>query len=166
MIVGDPYKFSVMVDRVKEWNVTEEDKNGYLNLAINGILVSYETINANLLTALYDIKEALKKIPFNDHIFSLKSVNAINELYELVYPSDEKVDNEYDYLLSVTELVDAGIFVFAVKQNNEIRIISGKGKYDFENSNRIFNSSEINEIIINNIELDQIIREIELILSK
>ena len=35
MVIGDPYKFSIIFDRVDKWNMSINDNNGYLNLSID-----------------------------------------------------------------------------------------------------------------------------------
>lgn len=36
MLIGDPYKFAVLFDRVKKWNPSLTDNNGFFALCIDG----------------------------------------------------------------------------------------------------------------------------------
>ena len=36
MIIGDPYKFSIMLDMVEEWNIDSSFYNGILFFSIDG----------------------------------------------------------------------------------------------------------------------------------
>ena len=46
MLIGDPYKFAVLFDRVKKWNPSLTDNNGFFALCIDGKLFPDEIENA------------------------------------------------------------------------------------------------------------------------
>ena len=45
MVIGDPYKFSIIFDRVDKWNMSINDNNGYLNLSIDSEIFPKKLIN-------------------------------------------------------------------------------------------------------------------------
>lgn len=54
MIIGDPYVFSVIYDRVKLWNSTQEWNNGFFALSIYGELFPKRINNASELVLKYN----------------------------------------------------------------------------------------------------------------
>jgi len=49
MIIGDPYKFTIIFDRVTAWNSSLSDNNGYFSFCIDrkvfpGIALCYEKL--------------------------------------------------------------------------------------------------------------------------
>lgn len=139
MLIGDPYKFAVMFDRVKNWNPYLTDNNGFFALCIDGRLFPDIIINAVIPVGVIDVKESLSGIPVNEEIFDMDAKDAILILYDLVYPEyyddksdEENRDNDFRYLLSTEELVDDNYLVFAVEKERKIRILGTKVEYDFE----------------------------------
>lgn len=162
MIIGDPYKFAVMFDRVKEWNDTISSDNGFFGICIDGKMFPNIVINACVFSCVYDVIDSLKRIPVNEKIYEMEKEKAIMSLYELVYPDfDNDYDNDYRYLLAPSDLTDLGYLVFAVKDTEKIKILATKAEYDFEESDFVFDNSEITEIILENDYINKIINQLE-----
>ena len=62
MIIGDPYKFAVLFDRIADWNDSLTDNNGLFALCIDGKLFPNKVINAIISVSVVDIKESLSLI--------------------------------------------------------------------------------------------------------
>ena len=168
MLIGDPYKFAIIFDRVAAWNASLSDNNGYFSFCIDGKLFPEIAINAILSVSVKEVKNSLVDIPVNEEIFDMDSKDAIPILYDLVYPEydDEKSDeenkeNDFRYLISIEELDDDKYYAFAVKKDEKIRILGAKGDYDFEENSLSFDNSEILEIILEKDEINNIIRQLE-----
>ena len=100
MIIGDPYKFAVMFDRVNNWNPSLTDHNGFFALCIDGRLFPDEIENAVISAAVRDIIKFLSEIPVNKKIFGLDAKDAILILYDLVYPEyDEKAMKKTEIMI-------------------------------------------------------------------
>lgn len=168
MIIGDPYKFAVMFDRVTDWNASLADNNGFFALCIDGKLFPDVIENAVISAGVGDVITALSKIPNNEKIYNMDKEKAISVLYDLVYPEydddksdEENRDNDFRYLLSINEMVDDDHLVFAVEGEDKIRILAAKAEYYFEESRYIFDNSEITEIILEKDEINKIIDQLE-----
>ena len=162
MIIGDPYKFAVMFDRVKEWNDSISGDNGFFGICIDGKMFPNIVINACAFSSVYDVIDSLKRIPVNEKIYKMEKEKAIMSLYELVYPDfDSDYDNDYRYLLAPSDLTDLSYLVFAVKDTEKIKILATKAEYNFEEEQDVFDNSEITEIILEKEEINKIIIELE-----
>ncbi|MBR3919598.1 MAG: hypothetical protein IKJ59_12835 [Clostridia bacterium] len=161
MIIGDPYVFSVIFDRVKQWNSTQSDNNGFFALSVYGELFPKCIINAVVDTSLLEVWKSLNNIPVDDELFSMCKEKALNRLCDLVYPSDWGIDNDYRYELAPTALTDKNCYVFVVSNNDKIRIIAAELDYDIEESTLITEGADIQEVFIDKNELNQISDEIK-----
>ena len=160
MIIGDPYKFAIMFDRVKEWNDSKSGDNGFFSFCIDGKMFPDIVINAILSVSVNDIKTSLIGIPANEKIYDMDKSTTIKTLYQLVYP-DLESKNDYRYLLSTTDFTDNDNFIFAVEGKGMIRILAAKLVYDFVESTHIFDDVEITEIILEKEEINKIIIQLE-----
>lgn len=162
MLIGDPYKFAVLYDRVTDWNNTIKDNNGLFALCIDGKLFPNEVINAVVSVSIHDIKESLCGIPVNEMIYDLDTKKSFETLYELVFPDvDNDDDNDYRYLIATSDLTDIDNIVFAVEGKGKIKILAAKLEYDFLESTHIFNESAITEIILEKDYINTIIAQLE-----
>lgn len=160
MVIGDPYKFSILFDRVKSWNASLNDNNGFFGLSIYGKMFPDTVINAIIPVSLFELKNSLSNIPVNEEIYNLSSNDAFKALYNLVYPQNYDY-NDYRYELATADLTDNNNLVFAVGGKEKIRIFAAKLEYDVEESYHIFDESALLEVILDKSEVNKIIREIE-----
>lgn len=164
MLIGDPYKFAVLFDRVKYWNASLADNNGLFALCIDGKLFPDEVINAVISVSAYDVKESLSGIPVNEMIYDMDTENSFMALYELVYPdydNEDDLDNDYRYLLATPDLTDLNYLVFAVEGRGKIKILAAKLEYDFEKECNIFDNLVITEIILEKDYVNNVIAQLE-----
>lgn len=164
MLIGDPYKFAVLFDRVKNWNASLADNNGLFALCIDGKLFPDEVINAVISVSIYDVKDSLNGIPINEKIYDMNTENSFKALYELVYPdydNEDDQDNDYRYLLATPDLTDLNYLVFAVEGRGNIKILAAKLEYDFEEERDIFDKSAITEIILQKDYINNVIAQLE-----
>lgn len=168
MIIGDPYKFAIIFDRVAAWNSSLSDNNGYFSFCIDGKMFPDIALNAILSVSIKEVKNSLVDIPVNEEIFDMDSKDAIPILYDLVYPvyddeksDEENKDNDFRYLISIEESVDDKYYAFAVEKDEKIRILGAKGNYDFDKKSLSFDNSEIIEIILEKEDLKKITMQLE-----
>ena len=164
MVIGDPYKFSIIFDRVDKWNMSINDNNGYLNLSIDSEIFPKKLINTIVNTSLFDIKNSLNNIPVDTSIYNMNTSEAFKTLYNLVYPVEFENDNDYRYELSPMALTDENAFVFAVKGKGKVKIVASILGYDYENSRHIFNDKVI-EVILEQDEIAEIVNNIDDIIN-
>lgn len=164
MIIGDPYKFSILFDRVKIWNATLNDNNGFFAFSINGKIFPDTAINAIIPVSLLELKNSLSNIPVNEEIYNLGKNDAFKALYNIVYPPNDDY-NDYRYELATSDLTDNDILVFAVGGKEKVKIFAAKLEYDIEESRHIFDESALWEVVLDKSEVDQIIKEVEKIIK-
>lgn len=164
MIIGDPYKFAVLFDRIADWNDSLTDNNGLFALCIDGKLFPDKVINVVIPASIVDIKESLINIPVNEMIYDMDIENSFKALYEFVYPDIDNYENnvyDYRYELATTDLTDVDNLVFAVKGKGMIKILAAKLEYDFKESHYIFDKSTITEIILEKNYVNNVIAQLE-----
>lgn len=164
MLIGDPYKFAVLFDRVADWNNSIKDNNGLFALCIDGKLFPDIVINAVISVSVHDVKESLSGIPVNEMIYDMDTENSFKALYEFVYPDIDNYENnvyDYRYELATTDLTDIDNIVFAVEGKRKIKILAAKLEYDFAESTHVFDKSAITEIILEKDYINNIIAQLE-----
>ncbi len=128
MVIGDPYKFGIMIDIVDYWS-DADFKNGILNYLINGKFYP-EFIYTNclssdlyyLLSKNYTIDNSIKN---DSPLFDLEKINLIEALY------NEEDNNRFK--ISTVTMEDYGYYLYFVPKLNNVRVIG---------SNIILNSEE------------------------
>jgi hypothetical protein len=161
VIIGDPYRFSVLFDRVEEWNEIENVNNGFFALCLDGKIFPKYMINAIIETSLHDVLSVLKAIPEDGDMFCLETEVCFKTIYDKVFPDDYDADNDYRYLLSPYALTDENCFIFILKNRDKVRIMGAELKYDIENSTHIFDDAEISVVELTENDIQQIIDKIE-----
>jgi len=171
MIIGNPYKFAILFQRVDAWNRDLTDNNGAFALCIDGKLFPKfpnDIINTIIPRSVYDIKDSLENIPVNEEIFDMNKKEAFSTLNKLVYPEfdgeksdEENIDGDYRYELSVEYLNDHGGKYFAVKKDGKMRILAANLDYNYEESNYIFDGVTITEVILEKDYINKIINQLE-----
>jgi hypothetical protein len=161
MLIGDPYMFAIILKRVEEWNYDEEFDNGILIICVDGVLFPNEIINVSLNSELQPLINALSNIANDKYLYSMPKKEAFFEMYNLTYPDDLSIENDYRFDLTPTTLSDNDYFIFAVRNNENIRIIATKAPYNKEKSRHEFNNLNICEVYITLYELNYIISKIQ-----
>ncbi|WP_289688814.1 immunity 42 family protein [Paramuribaculum intestinale] len=132
MIIGDPYKFAIIIEFVPDWNTQNSWRNGIILFSINGNLLCDEirtsTLNVDLHELINNIKRIESDVPISTLIYNMDKHSAFIEMYNASFPSDINTPNNYIYRVSTTELEDDGYYIFAVANNDSIRILGGKIK--------------------------------------
>lgn len=154
MVIGDPYKFSILFDRVKSWNVSLNDNNGFFGVSIDGKIFPDTAINAIIPVSLFELKNSLSSIPVNEKIYNLGTNDAFKALYNFVYSQNDYY-NDYRYELATSDLTDNNNLVFAVGGKEKVKIFAAELEYDIEKSCHIFDESALREVILDKSEVSQ-----------
>lgn len=72
MVIGNPYKFSIMVDVVDEWNMDKTFNNGLLFMGIDGKLIMPEISTSTLNCELFQLIDNLKNPQINENVFQME----------------------------------------------------------------------------------------------
>lgn len=162
MIIGDPYKFSVFVQSIKEWNLDETYCNGVLFICVNGKLFPKEVVTASLRGEIAYLSKKLENIAINEELFNMPKENAYIEIYNLVHPEDYDVDNDYQFDVSPQVLSDEDCYIYAVGNGSEIRILAAELDYIIEEGRHSFTNLNVTESFITIVELDKIVTKLKL----
>lgn len=132
MIVGDPYKFAIITEFIPNWNTNNSWRNGIILFSINGKLLCNEirtsTLNVDLYEFINNIKRIETHFPINTLIYEMDKYSAFVEMYNISFPSDINIPNNYIYRISISELEDDDYYIFAVANKNKIRLLGGELK--------------------------------------
>ena len=161
MILGNPYKFAVLIDPVEGWNTDDTFCNGILFLCVNGNIYPKEIETATLRYEVELLKHNLSKLATNKRLYDLPPQQAFVEIYNITFPENVDVDNDYSFDISPTSLADNNYFVFAVCDSVNVRILASKLDYELENSRHKLQGISVNEAIISVSELKEIISSLD-----
>jgi hypothetical protein len=159
MILGNPYKFAVLIDPIESWNTDDTFCNGLLFLCVNGNIYPKEIETATLRYEVELLKHNLSNLATNQRLYDLPPQQAFVEIYNFTFPKNVDVDNDYRFDISPTSLADNNYFLFAVcdSTNTSARILASTLDYELENSRHKLQGISVNEAIISVAELREII---------
>ena len=119
MLLGDPYKFAFLIERIPDWEKGSW-KNGIMFVIINGDIYPK---NVRITTFNSEIPEILDP----DSAF----INPIidKELYEksdlqiIEFVDDEEKENYYRYFIPFHEINDSGYRFYIISDNCNVKIL-------------------------------------------
>lgn len=161
MLIGDPYKFSIFVQKIQDWNLDEAFCNGILFFSIDGMLFPKKIVTVSLKCEVPLLEERLRNITENDELYFMSKKDAYLKIYNLVFPEDYKVDNDYKYDITPQSLADNNCYVFAIRNDENVRIIAANLKYTIEESRHNLSNFNISETFITINELNKMISKID-----
>ncbi|SHF25173.1 Imm42 family immunity protein [Vibrio gazogenes] len=158
MVIGDPHKFSFMIDIIDDWS-----SNGFISglfyLSISGNVFPKELVNTTLNSELYIFfqknESSLLTKPINNDLFKKNKFDAYKELYSITFPEDIDEDNNYIYSCRFGEIENNSCYIFSVSNGEFIRILGA-------NVDDIIHDEEIKEIYISISELDTMIAKLRM----
>ena len=161
-MIGNPYKFSVVFGKINDWNIDETFCNGFFLICVDGIIYPKEIINTSLQREILIFKKKLQNLFIDDKLFNLPKENAFIEIYNLSFPKDQDIDNDYRFDITPESFSDHDCFVFAVRSHNQVRIMASKLNYLTEDSRHDLECINVSETMIEFDELNKIITEIHM----
>lgn len=162
MILGNPYKFSVFISTIKEWNIDNEFCNGVLLFCIDGNIFPKKIVTATLKCEIQLLKEKLRNLITNESLYNMQRDKAFAEIYNITFPEDISIDNDYRFDITPESFADENCYVFAVSNGKEVRIMATKLNYIVEESRHELSNVDISETFIEIEDLNQIISQLEI----
>ena len=162
MILGYPYKFSVFISTIKEWNIDNEFCNGVLLFCIDGNIFPKKIVTATLKCEIQLLKEKLRNLITNERLYNMQRDKAFAEIYNITFPEDISIDNDYRFDITPESFADENCYVFAVSNGKEVRIMATKLNYIVEESRHELSNVDISETFIEIEDLNQIISQLEI----
>lgn len=158
MIFGNPYKFAIITDVVDRWNIDRSFDNGVLIFCVDGRTFPGELVNATLNYEIPDLKERLGNIGVDERLFNLPKDEAFVQLYNIRFPEDWDVDEDYRFDISPTAFSDIGCQIFAVSNGSEVRILASRElEYITAESRCDLSKLDISETLVSVDEIGDII---------
>ena len=121
MILGNPYKFAFLIERIPEWEV-DFWKNGIMFVIINDDIYPKKVRTTTFNSELPDILNA--NSAFMNPIVDIDLYNNDSEILD--YISNEENENYYRYFIPFHEIEDSGYRFYIVSNNCNIKILIGK----------------------------------------
>ena len=162
MILGNPYSFSVFINTIKEWNIDNEFCNGVLLFCIDGNIFPKKIVTATLKCEIQLLKEKLRNLITNERLYNMQRDKAFAEIYNITFPEDISIDNDYRFDITPESFADENCYVFAVSNGKEVRIMATKLNYIVEESRHELSNVDISETFIEIEDLNQIISQLEI----
>jgi len=153
MIIGDPYRFSITIDNVSNWNEDSTFNNGMLFFCIGGAMFPKKIINATLSHEVPVLVEKLKNIVVDERLYNLARNELLVELYNTTFPESDGLENDYRFDMTPDCFADDNYYLFAVGDGRNVRFIAAKLRYCRENSRHILAGMNLYETFISVEEL-------------
>ena len=158
MVIGNPYRFSIITKVIEEWgDITF--RNGVLLLCVNGNLFPKEVVTATLSREIQLLQNALGNLVVNSELFNTEKEKAFAEFYKLRHPNNDACEDNR-YLISPDSLADLHCYIFAVSDGTQARILAAELEYIRSESTHNLINAEISEAFITKDELDLILSEL------
>lgn len=128
MVIGDPYKFGFLVERVGDWEYPPF-VNGLLFFYLNKKAYPKELRTATLsmeLPELLDEKSPLMKPKRNKRLFKLDSGDRFERIAALTFPEDIDKKSDLSYLVPFQGINDSGLAVFTLTDEEQVIIMIGE----------------------------------------
>lgn len=162
MMLGNPYKFSIIIDIINEWNIDGTFCNGVLLFCVDGNFFPKEVVTATLKYEVQLLKENLKNLTIDEELFNMQKDEAFVKIYNTTFPSDTDIDNDYRFDITPQSFSDSNCYVFAISNGKQVRILASKLNYIIEDSRHELKSVNVSETFIDISELNKILSEIDI----
>lgn len=162
MILGDPYKFSIIISTIKEWNLDDTFCNGVLLFCINGDFFPKYIVTSSLKGEVFYLKEKLINLSIDIELYKMQKNKAFVEIYNKVFPEDTNNDNDYRFDITPESCSDNNCYIFAVSNGKQARIMAAKLDYIIEESRHDLKDINVSETSIPITELEEIISELNI----
>ena len=99
VVIGEPYKFSVILQTIPEWNIDDTFCNGILLFGVNGDIYPSKILTATLTSEIQPLKEKLTSLATDECLFSMEKKESQHD-FENIYVSEAILE-----LYEINELV-------------------------------------------------------------
>ena len=128
MLIGNPDNFALMLEIVPEW-CSDNFVQGIFYVYVNGVIypdtLRTTTLNSEIYGLLEDNSPFLNP-QIDKELYNLEADELFKEICNITFPKTETADNNYSYSIPLVELSNAGVYLFIVASENEVKIIIGK----------------------------------------
>lgn len=127
MIIGNPYQFAFLLERMPEWENTWI--NGLMFVAVNGEIYPKEVRTTTFNSELPDIlsvDSAFIDPILDKKLYSKEKTELLSYIANLTYPQSIEENNDYSFLIPFHEIGDAGYSFFILSNGEKIRILVGQ----------------------------------------
>ena len=162
MILGNPYKFSIMTKTIHEWNTDEAFCNGILLFCVAGTIFPTEIVTATLKCEIQPLKEKLNNPAIDVKLYAIQKEKAFVEIYNLTFPENVDINNDYKFDISPDSFSDNNCFVFAVGNGEQVRIMAAKLNYLIKNSRHDLRRIDVSETFLDATEIKKIASELDI----
>ena len=162
MILGNPYCFSVFVNTIKEWNIGSEFCNGVLLFCVDGEFFPKRIVTATLKCEIQPLKEKLMNLINDEMLYNMQKDRAFAKIYNITFPEDTDIDNDYRFDISPASFIDENCFIFAIRNGENVRIMAAKLNYNKKESRHEISNVDISETFITIKEINKIIAKLDI----
>lgn len=162
MVLGDPYKFSIIIDIIKEWNIDGAFCNGVLLFCVDGDFFPKAIVTATLKCEVQLLRENLKNLTVDKELYNMQKEKAFVKIYNMTFPEDADIDNDYRFDISPQSFSDSDSYIFAISNGEQIRIMAAKLNYIIKNSRHELKNLNVSEAFITINELNKILSGIDI----
>lgn len=162
MILGNPYKFAIILKTIKEWNLDEAFCNGILLFCIDGSIFPKEILTATLKSEIGQLRENLENIAVDTSLFYAENGRAFKQIYNMIVPADFTLDNDYRFDITPLSFADDNCYTFAVSNGTQVRILAAKLEYIKKISRHNLKNIDIKETFISLEEVNEIVKALNL----
>ena len=167
MLYGDPYKFSIFIENVIEWNSKESSiHNGVLLFCIDGHAFPSQISTSTFEVDVLRLRDSLENIPINKKLINVEKHVAFIEMYKATFSEDYEMDIENEYFISPPTLSDYDYYIFAVSDGENVRITASKLDYIKTESTHNLNDINIIEAYIKHDDLNNLVSCLNDIIQK
>lgn len=161
MIIGNPNQFAMFIEKVELWNYTNTNDNGLMFFFVGGKVFPEDACDCIQNMTVLSLEKFLKGIPEDREIFDTASENAVKMIINKTYPANENMENNYDHVLQMCELLDNNYYLLGTRKSDKVRIISAKIDYDNDTDQFDFGHIKTEETLISQYYVDKFIEKLE-----
>jgi len=171
VIIGDPFKFAIIIEVLKMWNPTDYNgfANGVLLFCVDGELFPNFVVNATLGYELqgHVFMDKLASPAVNNELYHMEAEKAFFEMHYITRPHYTSDIEENDcYNITPQILSDNRCQVFAVSNGEQVRILASRlNNYLFRESRYDLRKLDISEIFLPINELNEIVSELKIFIQ-
>ena len=160
MIVGNPYKFAIVREEIKEWNIDNTFSNGVLLFFIDGAIFPKEIITVSLNCELRPLKDKLKQLCTNQELFDVPKEVAFRKLYNITYPKNIEIGNDYCFDITPPSFLDNNCCIFGFNNGSQVKILAAKLNYKRSTGRHELDKITVIEAVLPVEELNEIVRQL------